>query len=104
MNCIVKELVVMLLVFMLVQTCINCIIFTCVCFIGHDGDDFDVQCGRSNDVIITDVDFTVKDPPERLKKSVEEINLMAPKQQVSILAVYKFATVYLNYLFYIIVK
>ncbi|XP_056598323.1 uncharacterized protein LOC130421298 [Triplophysa dalaica] len=50
--------------------------------VSRDGDDFDVQCGRSTDVIITDVDFTVKDPPERLKKSVAEINLMAPKQQV----------------------
>ncbi|KAA0706401.1 hypothetical protein E1301_Tti021721 [Triplophysa tibetana] len=55
---------------------------------GSGGGEFDVQCGKSTDMSVIDtLGFQFKEPPQNVKKTIAEVKLMAPRQQVALIEV-----------------
>ncbi|KAA0708118.1 hypothetical protein E1301_Tti022007 [Triplophysa tibetana] len=52
--------------------------------VSSKGAEFDIQCGSSTEVsVVSELGFSFKDAPQNLKKTVAEVQAMAPRQQAA---------------------
>ena len=60
------------------------VLFYYLFFLGRSGEGLDIVCGRrTNLTVVNDLQFPFRDPPNKCKRTVEEVKKMSGKQHVS---------------------